>query len=236
MWPTQLLNNPLQVFSIIGSGGKTTFIKYLACQFQRSGHTVITTTSTHILPPHHIPVLDDPDMNLLSQSLQTHPHVCVGTRTPEGKLTAPSRSISEMRTVADVVLIEADGSKRLPLKAHATWEPCIPLGTQHTILVLGVRGFGCPIQEQVHRPEIFCAITQALPHHKVTPFHVAQVVTHEHLVTHGDTILINQCDTPERLNQARIFAESLKMLWPHTEDLPTIVAANIHTEHFIELS
>lgn len=45
--------------------------------------------------------------------------VCVGTRTQEGKFTAPELAFEKLLPMADYILAEADGSKHLPLKAHA---------------------------------------------------------------------------------------------------------------------
>lgn len=45
-------------------------------------------------------------------------------------------------TLADYTLVEADGSKGLPLKAHAPHEPVIPPQSNQTILVLGAEGLG----------------------------------------------------------------------------------------------
>ena len=49
------------------------------------------------------------------------------------------------------MIVEADGAKRLPLKAHAAHEPVIPPEANQTILVVGASGFGRPMCETVHR-------------------------------------------------------------------------------------
>ncbi len=65
--------------------------------------------------------------------------VCLGRPDEKGKLTAPALPVSQLQTLALWVLVEADGSKHLPLKAHAPHEPVIPPESQHTILVAGPR-------------------------------------------------------------------------------------------------
>ena len=77
------------------------------------------------------------------------------------------------------MLAEADGSKRLPLKAHALWEPVIPSGTANIVWIVGASGFGKPVAEVVHRPELFCERCGCEPTDTATPERVAQVLNAE---------------------------------------------------------
>ena len=113
------------ITAIIGSGGKTTLMMTLAQELSRRG-TVIITTSTKIYPPEGIPVLPGDDEIALQRSLRAAPLLCVASRHPTGKLAAPDISFSRLSELAIYVLVEADGSKGLPLKAHAPHEPVIP--------------------------------------------------------------------------------------------------------------
>ena len=83
--------------------------------------------------------------------------------------------------LADYVLVEADGSRRLPLKAHAPHEPVIPPEAKRVLCVVGARGFGRPIQEAVHRPEVFCALTGTQPGDTASPENVMQALAAEGL-------------------------------------------------------
>jgi probable selenium-dependent hydroxylase accessory protein YqeC len=56
--------------------------------------------------------------------------------------------------------VEADGSKRRPIKAPAHYEPVIPTETTRVIGVIGLDALGKTITEDfVHRPTLFCSIT-----------------------------------------------------------------------------
>ena len=55
---------------------------------------------------------------------------------------------------ADVVLVEADGSKHKPLKFPKATEPVIPEHTDEIIVVWGPHGLGKPAREVCHRPEL----------------------------------------------------------------------------------
>lgn len=177
------------ITAIIGSGGKTTLLHRLGEECSHKGKKVIVTTTTHIHPPAHIPCTDGTEAKNL---LVHHNIVCVGTPSREGKLTAGVLPMEELSALADYVLVEADGSRGLPIKAHAPYEPVIPIETRRTILVVGASGLGKRISEAVHRYELFCTITGEKPENLVTPEAVAKGILAEHL---SDVVFINQLDT-----------------------------------------
>ena len=133
------------------------------------------------------------------------------SRGPEGKLAAPAVPIADLIPLADYIFVEADGSRRLPLKAHAGHEPVIPPGTSGVIQVVGGSGIGRRVCETVHRPEIFLQILakEGIPGHMedpVTPEMIGTVICHENL---ADLIFLNQADllddpqgTAERIAEA----------------------------------
>ena len=58
------------------------------------------------------------------------------------------------------VILEADGSRRLPLKAPAGHEPVIPEWVNQVVVVSGLSALGKPLtHEWVHRPEIFSELS-----------------------------------------------------------------------------
>ncbi len=76
----------------------------------------------------------------------------LSNRPTAQKLEAPA--LSDFRPLLKLfpyILVEADGSRRLPLKAHAAHEPVIPLGSQKSILMVGASGIGRPLDEVCHR-------------------------------------------------------------------------------------
>ena len=95
------------------------------------------------------------------------------------------------------MLAEADGSKRLPLKAHAPWEPVVPAGTANVIWLVGASGLGKPVAEVVHRPELFCERCGCESTDAATPERVAQVLNAElqMLNLNNAHIMLNQVDT-----------------------------------------
>ena len=108
------------------------------------------------------------------------PIVCAGSiHPPTGKLAEPRVAFSDLVRLADYVLVEADGAKKLPLKAHAEHEPVIPACAGRTVCVVGVDGLGAPVSQTCHRPQIFAQLAGVSVDDAVTPEAVAAVLCAE---------------------------------------------------------
>lgn len=201
----QMLDIRRGVTAIIGSGGKTTLMYALARELSRAARVIVCTT-THIFPPEHMPCLLSPTAEQVAQTLQHAPVVCVGARSESGKLIAPELSFSVLCGLCDYVLVEADGSRRLPIKAHAPYEPVVPEEANQTICVLGLSGLMKPIRESVHRPERYAADLGVDLDAVVTPELAAAHLRLEALHTR---VFLNQADTPEDRALGRRLADAL---------------------------
>lgn len=154
---------------------------------------VIVATSTKMFVPDWCPVLLNPTMDEVRLALSTHPIVCVGNiHEPTGKLDAPRMAFSELEAAADYLLVEADGAKMLPLKAHAEHEPMIPECAKRTVCVVGIDGVGSPISQACHRAERFAQLADASTADAVTPEMLARVLEAEGL---HDMVLINKVES-----------------------------------------
>ena len=191
--------------AIIGGGGKTTLLYALARELSQTARVIVCTT-THILPPKHLPCLTEGTETEVRAALEKTNCVCVGTRTQDGKFTAPGISFEALLPIADYIFAEADGSKRLPLKAHAAHEPVIPPAANQTILVLGASGFGKPISAAAHRPALYAEKLGVCEDTIVTPVHAARLLQMEALHTR---VLVNQAETEHEMALARKLAEYL---------------------------
>ena len=201
-----LLEVEMGITALIGGGGKTTLMYTMAEELRRRG-TVLVTTSTHIQRPEQYPTLLTADAAAVAAALAEHGTVCVASESPEGKLCAPALSFDTLAALADFVLVEADGSKRLPLKAHAPHEPVIPPNARRTVYVVGVGGFGHPIREVCHRPERYAALCGAAEDDIVTPTLEAAVLHAEGYDT--GWIYINKVETSEDWRNAETLAALL---------------------------
>ena len=193
------------VTALIGGGGKTTLMHVLAEELKETG-TVILCTSTAILPPEEFPVLTDGRSDSVRRALGDKGAVCVGKMGADGKLHAPDLSFSELAGLADYVIAEADGSRGLPLKAHAPHEPVIPKNTRLTVLVIGIDGIGRPIYEACHRPELYAALAGSGAEEAVSLEMAARAAAAEGL---GDIAFINKAEGEERIAAARELAVML---------------------------
>ena len=121
------------------------------------------------------------------------PILCLGTLGKNGKLSPFPLPFSTLEQMADYVFVEADGSKRLPGKAHGQNEPQIPKESQRTILVFGASALHKPISDVIHRVEIFQSFF-------TPPLSLDTLMTKELLLQAfrkenlGDCLFVNQLD------------------------------------------
>lgn len=200
---------------IIGSGGKSTLLKALGLELMRAGGRVLLCTTTHMFPVAGVPwdgssrrldaapwkpgAAHVPGCTCEACAGRARGSICqAGVLDPKtGKLSAPAEPLGGLAQRFNYVLAEADGSKRLPLKAHATWEPVIPSGTANIVWIVGASGFGKPINEAVHRPALFCERCGCEPTDIATPERVARVLNAEMQALRLDAarVMLNQVDT-----------------------------------------
>ena len=129
------------VISIVGAGGKTSLIFAWARELAASGKKVVITTTTHMYRPER---MEEEGIRIVAQDDPERP----------GKVMAPpSDVLDSLRETADVVLIEADGSRRMPLKWPAPWEPVIPDYTDFTVCVAGLSALGRRTADVVYRAD-----------------------------------------------------------------------------------
>lgn len=187
--------------SVVGSGGKTTFLRWLS---DRLSGSVILTTSTKILPFPGIPLITagseavpagrEQVIRDLRSALGRSRVVCLGLPHPSGKLSSPESAVSfeDLIGVADTVLVEADGAAGRPLKAHRPWEPVVPACSDLTVCMVGASGLGKPASDACHCPELFCELAGIALPEPVSAEAAARVLNRENL---ADVYLVNQADT-----------------------------------------
>ncbi|MGM9997934.1 MAG: selenium cofactor biosynthesis protein YqeC [Candidatus Bruticola sp.] len=174
-------------WEIIGSGGKTTFLVENAKRLseQKNGKAgVIFTTSTHLAPPSL-----KKDEFYPGRLVECKYSACGGLTEAEkswrqveedSKLWGLVRlneernkwigfSPDELDMISlwpglDYLLVEADGSKRLPIKAHASHEPVLYSRADLGVAVIGLQGLGRKVIDgEVHRAELMCRLLQCCP-------------------------------------------------------------------------
>lgn len=214
---TELLGVRPGVTALVGAGGKTTALLTLAEELTQAGGRVIVTTTTHMFPPdenRYGPVLAPENEQALGAALETRRlAVTAGPMDERGKLTGVTDGqIEAFRALADYVLVEADGSRRLPCKTPGAHEPALPAATDLVVAVLGLSSLGRPLEEVCFRAPLAARRLGTSPDQPVTPDHLARLAAAPWglaKATEGRrfVILLNQSDrcdpaAPGRVAQA----------------------------------
>ena len=207
------------VTAIIGGGGKTTLLRTLAEELSAQ-ERVIVATSTKMRVPDWCPVLLSASLGEVEAALAESAVVCVGRiQESTGKLDAPGLAFSDLAALAGYVMVEADGSKGLPLKAHAPHEPVVPECANNVVCVVGIDGVGKPILQVCHRAESYAQLADASVDSAVTPQMAASVLEAERF---HQVVYINKVENDTEWGAAREIASRINApvvagsLWGNT--------------------
>ena len=152
------------IISVIGSGGKTTYIKKLKDVYVAQNKSVLICTTTHMRIEKD--TLINPTKDEILQRIEKCGFCHAGTLSADSKISALDTALFDsLKSVVDVILIEADGSKHLPLKYPRNNEPVIDKDTDQIILISNLSGLNKPVKEVIHCYEL----TQYDPNERVTP-------------------------------------------------------------------
>ena len=167
------------IIAVVGSGGKTTLIKKLASRYRSEGKTVLITTTTHMFVEEDTLLTDDADA--IARVLKDTGYVMAGI--PDGEKIKPlsKETFDAVCAWADVVLVEADGSRRLPLKYPNAAEPVIPENTEEILVVCGLNAIGQKAREVCHRLELVKECLGIDDETVITPAHIQKLVTEGYL-------------------------------------------------------
>lgn len=172
------------VVSIIGAGGKTSLIFKLAEEARDTGMKVLVTTSTRIFIPHtnQYNAIDLSGERFSSAQIDGAGIYVAGFLDIDpGKMCGlTDDQIGACKDLFDLILIEADGSARKPLKGWNDSEPVMNSRTTRTIGVLDIQTIGQVItSELIHRLDIFLELVGASAGEQVSLKHLEVIVTHE---------------------------------------------------------
>lgn len=143
----------MYVIAIVGAGGKTSQIKNLTREYVQQGKKVLVTTTTHMGLEPGMVLSEKPDD--IRQQLEKQNFCICGSPVKEEKIASLPKDIYEqVCQLADIVLVEADGSKHMPIKFPAAHEPVIPENVNEIQVVMGLHAIGHPFCEVSHRLEL----------------------------------------------------------------------------------
>ena len=171
------------VAAFVGAGGKSGAILAVSGELTQEGMKVLVAPTTKMLSSEADsigPLVTSEDAGDLrtktERAFSEAPAVVVGSgMLSKNRIGGVDPDwVGDLAKLADVVLIEADGSRRRPIKGTAAHEPAIPDAVTLLVAVGNVHALGTPVDEEhVHRPEIFSDLTGIGHGQSITPRAIA---------------------------------------------------------------
>jgi probable selenium-dependent hydroxylase accessory protein YqeC len=167
------------VAAFVGAGGKSSAILAVSGELTREGMQVLVAPTTKMLSSEAGrigPLVTSEDAGDLrakaERAFSEAPAVVVGSGMISKNRVGGVDPVwvGDLAGLADVVLVEADGSRRRPIKGTADHEPAFPDAATLVVAVGNVHALGTPVDEEhVHRPAIFSDLTGIGQGQSITP-------------------------------------------------------------------
>lgn len=170
------------VVSIVGSGGKTTLMNYLAKEFNKRKVLVSTTTKIRIPSQdfYDFIAFNKEEADII-KNINNKGIYVLGSKIKDNKLE--SFDLEYMKSITDnfdIVFLEADGSKEKYIKGWNETEPVILDNTTITIGIINLEILGKLVNENnVHRVEQFMDLTGAKFNDVIKKEHLIAVIKGE---------------------------------------------------------
>ena len=160
--------------AFVGAGGKTSLIRKLARKYRAEGKKVFVTTTTHMFIEEDTILSDDAEEIISILEREGYVHAGI----PEGrKIKALSEdTYRKVCEKAEIVLVEADGSKHMPIKFPNENEPVIPENAEEIVIVCGLYALGQKAADVSHRLELVKECLQIADDTIICPEHIQKLV------------------------------------------------------------
>lgn len=140
------------IYAVTGSGGKTSLIKKMTADFLAQGKKVLVTTSTKMYIEKDTILSDDADV--IIGELLDKGYVMAGLPVGEKIGELSYETYLKVCEYADEVLVEADGSKHMPIKFPNDTEPVIYDNIDEIIVVAGLHALNKTFKDVSFRLEL----------------------------------------------------------------------------------
>ncbi len=199
------------VISIVGAGGKTSLMYCLAKMYSENNMNVLMTTTTHIYKPERYKYAADEEQ--LHKIWGRGGIAVMGKPCRDNKLSRPD-NIEKYIAMADVAVVEADGSRGMPCKVPYDHEPVILDESNMVIGVIGIDSLGKKLKDVCYGSERAAALLGVDEDHILTTSDIAEILSSPKgtMKNIGDKkyyAVINKCDTPGLRAKGREIKEIL---------------------------
>lgn len=165
-----------EVISVVGSGGKTTFVYNLANELKDKKVVISTTTKMFFPNKNQVDYFFRLDKNDEVNIKNGRTFIAV-EKVSDNKVSGDILGIKKYISDFDYIILESDGSKRKPLKGWNDTEPVILNETTKTIGIIPMHIIGEKISEEnIHRIEIFNEICKCKIGDEITPEIIAKII------------------------------------------------------------
>lgn len=230
MSPPTLLDatglRPGQLAAAVGGGGKTSLLNALAREAAGAGlRPVVLTTTTKIFAPEEadsplllgdgpalraalgqLPAGEAGVLTLARRRLEMAPVPGDPSRRRMKLDGLPPEEVTALRGEGGAVLVEADGSRGLPIKAPGPDEPVVPADADLVLGVVGLDALDAPIDEaHTFRPALLAHLTGQTSGSPVTAETLGRLAAHPEGLFRGAPprarrlVVLNKADSRENL-------------------------------------
>ncbi|AEV27965.1 putative selenium-dependent hydroxylase accessory protein YqeC [Sphaerochaeta pleomorpha str. Grapes] len=210
------LNGYESCIAITGGGGKTTCMIKLASLYSKQKKRVLLSTTTKLMLPSDVEYGCDSyffDSSVFSHMPKEGERVFYA-RKGEKALTPPIEEIDRLRSLYDVIILEADGSRHLGLKLHNQGDPVVPSFVTATIAIASFATLKKPFAENCFGSELYA---QDFPEQLVDIETLKKLLLHKEGITKRMTgkgvVLFNQV-TSNQIDACRELSDSVSLPYP----------------------
>ncbi|VBB08713.1 Hypothetical protein LUCI_3991 [Lucifera butyrica] len=209
------------MITLIGGGGKTSLMYYLAYASRAMGRRPVTITTTKLYysaaperPTYFVKNRTDCFRVLAETENKNTVITLAGGFDPHDSRKITGIDPRWIDTILEqsenlVCIVEGDGAAGKSLKAHASYEPVIPSRSDWVIPVIGMDIIGKPLNEHnVHRAERFSFLTGMSIGDPVTEKRIVRILTHSEGYLHNCPQrakvipFLNKVESPEQREAA----------------------------------
>ncbi|MGL5379844.1 selenium cofactor biosynthesis protein YqeC [Clostridium sp.] len=210
--------NKDDIVTVVGAGGKTSLINYLAKHYQINNKVLVTTTTKIYKPDNEFKYT----MYLLDDNTKIQPPikngivVCGQYINNEEKIVGMDfEELDRITPKFDLSLIEGDGSKMKKIKGWNNNEPVVYPSTKKTIGILDITSYDMDINEvNIHRLDELKKITNINKNEKINFDNLCDIVLNDNGMfknAMGENVLfINKVENTYYENIAKDLIENIK--------------------------